>query len=353
MERKKFILFDNAPVNTSYSSFKSGTFGASMKEQYSSFVRIGNEALQHGEDSAAAIDFSSVTQGFGFYSEGGPIGDNLVQNSDFNPSGTSAWTLSVGSNADAVPTFGVDDYNHQFETTSDALFGGGRLKMRTYEGSGNIAPYVSQDIVLGENLGLVSKIGWTKWEIHSGNNAGAEFVRNPTGLSIYGSYPIYPQLRVTYNGNSTDYYHIANNQPFRIDTPQTEANIHVYGFVPAADIAALGASPGDTVSIELHAKGVPSNGITTGHNYELVFDSFEVYESAGASLGFYSINPYECTDYFNFFEGVSAEEGIEDLIKVLEASSSLGENGNKESLVSVEDLDLNARKVYGCAAWIN
>ena len=93
---------------------------------------------------------------------------------------------------------------------------------------------------------------------------------------------------------------------------------------------------------------------TQPKDYEVIFDSFEVYESIGASLGFYSINPYECTDYLNFFEGVSVEEGLEDMIKVLEASSSLGESGNKEAgFVEVEDLGLNSRKAYGFTGWIN
>ena len=349
MERKKFILFDNTPVNDYFN-----LWGGDVKTPYSSFTRFGNKSVLHGEDSATAIDFSLVTHGMGFYSEGGLTGDNIIQNSDFDPSGTSAWDLSVGSNADATPTFGPDDFSHQFETTSSALFGGGYLKMRAYAGAGNIAPFVAQNIVLGDNLGLVTKTAWTKWYRHSGFQAGAEIVRNPApgGSSLYADYKDYPSIRVTYNGNSTDYYPIANSQPFRIDTPQTEANIQNYSHIPASDIAALGASAGDTVSIELHAVGPVLE--TQPKDYEVIFDSFEVYESIGASLGFYSINPYECTDYLNFFEGVSVEEGLEDMIKVLEASSSLGESGNKEAgFVEVEDLGLNSRKAYGFTGWIN
>jgi len=346
MQRKKFILFDETPGSDQiwdYSKYEAG--GYQIAAVYDSFSTIGNDASgATGEASAQAVDFSMVTQGMGFVSEGGAIGENLVSGGNFEPSDESEWTLSVGSNAAAAASFTPDDFNHRFEN--------GQLKMRTYQGAGNIPPYIAQDIVLGENLGIFVKMKWRTFQNH---DASQVYVRNYLQGGYYKNRSEFPGVRITYNGNSTLINAIGSKMPHRSDT-QDEINLMRVGAVTAAQIAALGASPGDTVSLELHARSYNNTGPLSfsPSDHEHIIDSFEVYESAGPSLAFYSINPYECTDYFNFFEAVSVEEGLEDMIKVLEASSSLGENGNKESaFVEVKDLGLNSRKAYGTTAWVN
>ena len=344
MERKKFILFDELPTSDTYFNYNdyeaNGIGGV-----YNKFSNIGNDAEGvTGQPSAQAVDFSMVTQGMGFLAEGGPVGETLVSGGNFEAGDESQWTLSVGSNATASASFTPDDFSHRFEN--------GQLKMRTYQGAGNIPPYVSQDIVLGENLGIFVKIKWSTFQNHDGSEI---FVRNYESGGYYKGPWEFPGVRITYNGNSTDISNIGAKMPHRSNT-QDEYNITRVGSITAAEIAALGASPGDTVSIELHARSYNTTGplVSGPYDHEHVIDSFEVYETAGPSLGFYLINPYECTDYFNFFEGVSVEEGLEDMIKVLEASSSLGENGNKEAaFVEVKDLGLNSRKAYGSTAWVN
>ena len=331
MERKKFILFEENPAQER----ASGGFGT-IKSTYTSVSSFGSDTDLINSPAQRAVDFSTVTQGMGFACEGDGEGEeNIIQNSDFDPSGTSAWALSVGSNAAATPGFGPTDFSHQFETTSSAFYGGGRLKMRYYQGAGNTPPFVSQDVVLGES-GLIIKVNWVSMtDFVTGQTYG------PVGSAKLFNQSDAPAVRVTYNGNSTNNILLGSNYPNLTPTASNTLNTAV---VLLSDITALGASPGDTVTVELLSR-FDTVG-TANKDIEHVFDKIEVTSAGADGFGYYIINPYESTDFFTVFKSVTPEEGLEDMIKVLEASSSAGVNGNKESLVSVEDLDLNATKAF-------
>lgn len=338
MERKKFILFEENPAQKR----ASGGFGT-PKSTFTSVISFGSGTDLVNEPAQRAVDFSRVTQGMGFACAGDGEGEeNIIQNSDFDPSGTSAWALSVGSNAAATPGFGPTDFSHQFETTSSAFYGGGRLKMRFYQGVGNPPPFVTQDVVLGEG-GLVIKVNWVSMtdfvtgETFESTTGGIIKLFNPNDI---------PAVRITYNGNSTNNVAIANGYPS--GTPNANNTINTVTIL-SDDITALGASPGDTVTVELLSKY--NTNFSATKDIEHVFDKIEVTSTGADGFGYYIFNPYEVTDFFTVFKGVTPEEGLEDMIKVLEASSSAGINGNKESLISVEDLDLNATKAFAEIKW--
>ena len=327
MKEKKFILFEQdtyiaAPDIPYYN--QGGLIRT--KEQ------LGNNGAValNGLDCRTAIDFSILDLGIAFPAPSGTtIGSDITTNGLFDALlGGPGWENN-DSEANNGAIFGLNDFSTKFEN--------GVLKMRTYSGTTN-APFVSQNVTLGSDLSFRARLNFSgannfnSTVVYYNNMIGSSFLStdNRPFITLGGVEPtVIPNLyRVRQSGE------IGND---------ATVNDHDFYF-SASDLKAAGHQPGDTVELRLQMRKDITG--TNPLELEFAFDSIELIATEDPVYAAYIDNAYSYSNCVLVSDNNNFNKFQEDIISILDASSSSGSSSNKEkSFAEVSDLGLNSNKI--------